>query len=69
MIYDSNTSSMPLLLLIAFAFKSVFWKSKTKVVKILNPLNSDNKCISLFLIVDSVSLSCNSGLKEFKVTI
>ena len=29
-------------------------------------LNSDNKVITLFLIADSVSLSCSSGLKKIK---
>ena len=33
----------------------------------LKPSNSVNKCISLFLIADSVSLSYISGLKEFKI--
>ena len=34
----------------------------------LNPLNSDNNFFSLLLIVDSVSLSCSSELKEFKTS-
>ena len=33
-----------------------------------HPLNSVNKSISLFLIADSVSFSCSSRLKEFKIS-
>ena len=44
----------------------MFLNSKTIVVTNSNPFNSDNKSISLFLVADSVSLSCSSGLKEFK---
>ena len=36
---------------------SAFLNSKTNVVTNLNPLSSVNKCISLFVITDSVSLS------------
>ena len=32
----------------------------------VNPLNLDNNLLKLFLIEDSVSLSCISGLKRFK---
>ena len=32
----------------------------------LNSLNSENNFFRLFLIADSVSLSCSSTLKEFK---
>ena len=46
---------------------SIFLNSKTNVVTNLNPLNPDKKSISLFLIVDSVSLSYSSGLKEFEI--
>ena len=41
---------------------------KTNVVKSFNPLNSDNKSISFFLIANSLSLSCSSEFKEFKVS-
>ena len=34
----------------------------------LKPFSSDNKSISLLLIAESVSLSCSSGLKEFKIS-
>ena len=34
----------------------------------LNPLNSDNNSVGLLSIADSVSLSCGSGLKEFKIS-
>ena len=33
-----------------------------------SPLNSANKCISLLLIADSVSLSCSSWLKEVRTS-
>ena len=48
-------------------FLFFFLNSKTNAVTNLNPLNSDNKSISLFLIEDSPSLSCISALKEFKI--
>ena len=44
----------------------IFLNSKTNVATNLKPFDSDDKFISLFLIADSVSLSCSSGLKEFK---
>ena len=47
---------------------SIFLNTKTNVVTNLNPLNLANKPISLLLIVDSVSLNCSSGLKEFKIS-
>ena len=47
---------------------SVFSNFKTKVVTNLNPFNSANNCLSLFLITDSVSLNCSSGLKKFKIS-
>ena len=72
---------MSLSLIIIFAFEleqnlsnfvlssfSIFLNTKTSVVMNLNPLNSDNNFFSLLLIVDSVSLSCSSGLKEFKTS-
>ena len=46
-----------------YSFISIFSSSKTNVVTNFNPLNSVNKSISLFLIPDSVSLSCSSRLK------
>ena len=46
---------------------SIFLNTTTNVVTNLNPLNSGNNYISLLLIADSVSLSCSSGLKEFKI--
>ena len=48
---------------------SIFLNTKTNVVTNLNPLNSDKGRFSLFLIADSLSLSCNSGFKEFKISI
>ena len=47
---------------------SIFLNTKTSVVRNLNPLNSVNNFFSLFLIADSVSLICSSGLNEFKVS-
>ena len=46
---------------------SYFLNSKTNVVTNLKPSNSENQAISLFLITYAVSLSCISGLKEFKI--
>ena len=43
---------------------SVFLNSKTCVVTNLNPLNSADNFLSLFLITDLVSYSYNSGLKR-----
>ena len=73
---------MPLSLIAASAFEfeqkvscivlsslSIFLSSKTSVVTNIKAFNSVNKSISLFLIADSVSLSCISGLKEFKISI
>ena len=34
----------------------------------LEPVNSDNKSSSLFLIEDSVTLSCSSALKKFIIS-
>ena len=34
--------------------------SKTNFVTNLNPLDSDNKCVGLCLVVHSASLSCSS---------
>ena len=48
---------------------SIFLKTKTNAVTNLNPINSDNNFFSLFLIVDSGSLSCSSGLKEFTLQV
>ena len=47
-----------------------FWllNSITNVVTNLKPLSSHNKSISLLMTADSVSLSCSSGLKEFKIS-
>ena len=47
---------------------SIFLSTWTSVDMNLNPLKSDNNFFSLFLIADSVSLSCNSGLKEFPIS-
>ena len=47
---------------------SIFLNSKTSIVTDLKPFNSDNNSISLFLVADSVFLSCSSGLKEFKIS-
>ena len=47
---------------------SIFLITKTSVVTNLKPFNWANKStISLLLIADSVSLSCSSGLKEYKI--
>ena len=69
--------SLSLLIVSTFQFKQkvlysvllspfFFLNSKTSVATNLKPFNSGNKSISLFLIADSVSLSCSSRLKEFK---
>ena len=47
---------------------SIFLNTKTSIVTNLNLLNSDNNFFYLFLIANSVSLSCTSGLKEFKIS-
>ena len=47
---------------------SIFLNTKTNVVTNLKPLNSDNNSIRLLLIANSVSLSCSSGLKIFKIS-
>ena len=47
---------------------SIFLKTKANVDTNLNPLQLKNKFFSLFLIADSVSLSCSSGLKEFEIS-
>ena len=47
---------------------SIFLNSETSIVKNLKPFNSVNKFIALFLIADSVSLSCSSEVKEFKIS-
>ena len=48
---------------------SIFLNIKTNhVVMNLNQLNIVNNFFSLFLTADSVSLSCSSGLKEFKIS-
>ena len=47
---------------------SIFLNSKASVVTNLNSLILDNKFIGLSFIVDSASLSCNPGLKEFKIS-
>ena len=44
-----------------------FLNSRNHVVVDLNPFNSVNQSFNLLLIADSVSLSCSSGLKEFKI--
>ena len=46
----------------------IFLNIKTNFVTNLHLLNSDNNFFGLFLIADSVSLSCSSGLKEFKIS-
>ena len=46
---------------------SIFFYSKTNVVKNLNPINSVNKSSNLFLTVNLESLSSSSRLKEFKI--
>ena len=46
----------------------IFLNSKTYVVTILEPFNSINKSISLILIANSVSVSCISWLKKFKIS-
>ena len=45
---------------------SIFLITKTNVITNLNPLNSVNNFFSLFLIADSASLSCSSGLKDLE---
>ena len=45
---------------------SIFLNTKTNVITNLNPLNSVNNFFSLFLIADSASLSCSSGLKDLE---
>ena len=45
---------------------SIFLKTKANVVTNLKPFDWVNNSISLLLIADSVSLSCNSGFKEYK---
>ena len=47
---------------------SIYLNSKTNVATNLKPLSSFNTCLGNFLIADSVSLSCSSGLKEFKIS-
>ena len=47
---------------------SIFINSETSIVKNLKPFNSVNKFITLSLIADSVSLSCSSEVKEFKIS-
>ena len=42
--------------------------SKTNVVTNSNLFNLDNKFISFFLIEDSASLSCSSGIKTLKIS-
>ena len=50
-----------------FFLTFIFLNFKTNVVTNLNPLNSDNNYFILFLVPVSVSLSCSSRLKEFKI--
>ena len=57
------------IVILCFIFTFCFLNTKTDVVSNLNPINSDNNSISFFLIVDSVSPSCSSGLKELKILI
>ena len=45
---------------------SIFLKTKVNVVTNLKPFHWVNNSISLLLIADSVPLSCNSVLKEYK---
>ena len=52
---------------INFSFFFFFFNSKLSAVENLNPLNPDNKSITLFSIVDSVSLDHSSGLRELKI--
>ena len=49
-------------------FLSFLKNSETIVVTNLNSFSSVSKSFSLFLIADSVTLSCSSGLKEFKIS-
>ena len=46
----------------------IFLNSKTSVATNLKSFNSVNKPISVFLIADSVSLTCSSGLKELMIS-
>ena len=46
----------------------IFLNTKTNAVIDLNSFNLVNESISLLLIADSVTLSCISGLKEFKIS-
>ena len=77
---DPNTLSISLSLKIVSAFEleyqvvyfaisslSIYFKNSiTNIVTNLKHLNSINKCISLFLTADSVSLSCSSGSKKIQ---
>ena len=42
--------------------------SETSVVTNVKSFNSVNKSVSLYLTLDSISLSCSSGLKEFQIS-
>ena len=46
----------------------LFLSTKSSVVTNLNSFISVNNFFSLFLIADSVSLSCSSRLKKFKTS-
>ena len=47
---------------------SIFLNTKTIVLTNLKPSNKVNKSIRLLIIADSVSLSCSSVLKKFKIS-
>ena len=42
--------------------------SETSVVTNVKSFNSVNKSVSLYLILDSITLSCSSVLKEFQIS-
>ena len=48
---------------------SIFLNTKINVFTNLKPFNRVNNFIRLLLIASSVSLTCSSGLKEFKISI
>ena len=51
-----------------FIITFYFLNSKSNIVNNLSPISLVNKSFSLFLITDSVFLSCNFEFKEFKIT-
>ena len=68
MVVGGGRGSWYLMHTMVLSLVSIFLNSKTSIVTDLKPFNSDNNSISLFLVVDSVFLSCSSGLKEFKIS-